>query len=291
VQRSRSRFIVARQSLQLKVGELGVKGYGFGAVVAVGLLLFAAPASAHNATAEKARKHLAKTLRAADSAEVRTGKVRVTGCKPKQKSGAHRHAYFCRVTVRLVYADGTAKQCTDTSVKVRRGVHRWRAKRSFKGYTCVALTSPQAPAPPPEATPKPPAAVPAPSAPPTDATPPPPAPGSGPVGPPTGPPPLPPLGIAAGDDGPKAAAAGAPKARAAQTHFYTWLGWTSYFPYNGYYWIYAQWRYTSLICNLYDDYYQAYWWDWSRGQWIYYSDFYRHFIYGVGYEFTDDPIC
>jgi hypothetical protein len=284
------RFIVAPFSRSTGWG-LALRRYLYGVVVVMGLLLLAAPASAHKATAEKARKHLAKTLRGADSADVRTGKVRVTGCNVKRSSAAHRHAFLCRATVRLVYADGSAKRCTDKSVKVRRGAHRWRAKQTFKGYTCVDLTSPLAPAPPSVPTPKPPAATP-PAAPPTDSAPPSPPPGTGPVGPPTGPPPLPPLQAAAAKQASQAQAAlTTPKARAAQTHYYTWIGWTPYFPYNGYYWIYAQWRYTSLICNLYDDYYWVYWWDWSSRQWIWYMDYYRHFIYGVGYEYTRSPIC
>jgi hypothetical protein len=237
------------------------------AVLAIGLLMPAAGASAHKGSAKKAGKYLANVVNAADSTKVSTGNVRVAGCKSRAKKGRHRHSFVCRVTVQLVYPNGTSKTCSDKSVTVQRTKRKYRRvtrtylnKGGFKCDKAKPLPKPSVVMPKPPVTP------------PDEGLPPatPPVPGGGtpapvttpPTAPPPGLPPLPPFPTKAGTSD-----------RSAHTsnHFAYFNGF--YYPWfydaNGYAWLIEQWAYQGPGCR--GDY-RRFWW-WSSSGWTYYYQY------------------
>jgi hypothetical protein len=234
-------------------------------VLTVGLLMPAASASAHRGTTAKAGKYLAKVIRAADTKQAKTGKVRVTGCKAKSKSGRHRHSFGCRVSVRLTYPNGTSQTCTDRSVTVLRTKHSYRrVKRTYMnkhGFTCGKPT----PLPPVKGPPPPP--DPAGGEPPPVTTP--------PNAPPPGLPPFP------ARTGTSAKTAGARKLtivpRTDFTYFngFYWqflrngLYYQWFYDANGYAWLVEQWAFQGPGCR--GDY-RRFWW-WSASGWTYYYQY------------------
>jgi hypothetical protein len=256
------------------------------------LLLSAAPANAHQGSAVKAKKSLAKAVRGADTTQVSTGEVSVSRCRATTRS-RHRHAFLCRVSVQQIYVDGSHETCIDTSVRVRyrNGKYR-RVARTYLnpgGFTCSArVPPPSLPAPTPD--------VPAPVEPPQADAPPaelPPAPsGESPMGPPPGAPPFP-FPFAGTADATKM-----PTARASQERSYRFVQWWPYHQYPqwpGVTWTIGQWAYTSLLCNAYDDYYQWWWWGYNsitgRNQWTFYAEIYAHKVYASDTQYTPYPIC
>ena len=253
-------------------------------------LVAAGPADARSSSAKKAQRQLAKVVNRAHNRTVSTGKVKVDACKARH----NRRDFTCRVSVQLLYADGSSRQCTDRTVRVRVG--RKLRGASFLNparYVCGPLqpgatqpTTPDGPAPITDEDPD--------TTTPTDDVPTgnePPVSDDGPLGPPTGLPPFFPEANAKTDarSQPTERAGATGHARAGDTPSYAWRGWLPYFQWNGYYWGWAQWDYAYRNC--YDDYFALYWWDgyewhWAGAQW------YRHFIYGIGqYDWNDSSFC
>jgi uncharacterized low-complexity protein len=262
------------------------------------LLLPVASASAHQGSAAKAKRALAKVIGGADTTQVGTGEVTVSKCRARRR-GSHGHAFVCRVSVQQVYADGSHETCVDKSVRVlyREGKYRQVARSYLNpgGFTCSERVLPPSPPVPPSAP-----EVPAPVEPPAaDAPPeqlPPPPPDAVPVGPPPGAPPFPfPFEQASAHT---ANATETVTARASQERSYRFVTWWPYHQYPqfpGVTWTIGQWAYTSLICNLYDDYYQWWWWGYNSvtgyNQWTYYGEMYAHKVYGSDTQYTSYPIC
>jgi hypothetical protein len=235
----------------------------FAAAVAVGLLTVPGTASAHQGSAAKARKYLAKVVNAADSARVTSGAVRVSGCKAKRGQRAHGHAFVCRVAVQQVYPNGSSRTCRDKSVTVlrtKRGYRRvMRTYMNRADSRCGRLRGPQLPAqgaPAPHGSQTPAPATPA-ETPPVSAT------GNpslaAPSGAPSGFPPLP---------GMSSKSAGKAQARASA------LGYSNgfYYPWyyaNGYAWLVEKWYFQGPGCNA--DYYRFWWWN-GYG-WAFYSEY------------------
>jgi hypothetical protein len=206
----------------------------FAAIFAIACLPVAT-ASAHKGSTAKARAYLAKSVRAADTAKRKTGKVKVSNCRTVGSTPRHRHRYSCHVNVELIYPDLSFKICTDRAVQVKytaRG-RMLRVKSTYlnkRGHSCTNRL-----------TPVPPGGVPGEGGTTGPDLPPPPVGGSGPSGPP-GPPPL-----------------GAPLLRTtgtspvigrAATGTYTWLGYSPVFPwaaYPGYWFVVGQW---NVDCRL-----------------------------------------
>jgi hypothetical protein len=230
------------------------------AVLTVGLLMPAASASAHRGTPAKAGKYLAKVIRAADSKQARTGKVRVMGCKAKSKRGKHRHSFSCRVSVRLTYPNGTSQTCKDRSVTVLRTKRSYgRVTRTYlnkRGFTCGKAS------PLPPAKGKPPVKPPEPAGdePPPVTTP--------PTAPPPGLPPFPPRA------GTSDSTAHASDHLAYFNGFYwQYLRDGLYYQWfrdaNGYAWLIEQWAFQGPGCR--GDF-RRFWW-WSASGWTYYYQY------------------